>query len=175
MILPTDLSLRALHFAARAHGEQKTPHGFPYVVHVMTVATELTGALVAEPGRDAALAIPCALLHDVVEDTTTTLAEIEAAFGPAVAAGVSALSKDPSIDKDRRMRDSLDRILRQPAEIAMVKMSDRLANLGPPPPRWTAVKVASYRAEAQEILDALGAASRFLAARLRDRIARYPG
>ncbi len=175
MIFPTDLVIRALHFAARAHGEQKTPHGFAYVVHLMTVATEVTGALVAEPGRDAALAIPCALLHDVVEDTTTPLAEIEAAFGPAIAAGVSALTKDPSIEKDLRMRDSLDRILRQPVEIAMVKMSDRLANLGPPPPRWTTEKIAGYRVEAQQILDALAAASPFLAARLRDRIARYPG
>ncbi len=174
MIFPTDLAIQALHFAARAHGDQKTPYGFPYVVHLMTVATELTAALVAEPGRDAALAIPCALLHDVVEDTATPLAGIEAAFGPAIAAGVSALTKDPSIRKDGRMRDSLDRILRQPIEIAMVKMSDRLANLGPPPPRWMADKIAGYRAEAQQILDALAAASPFLAARLRDRIAHYP-
>lgn len=57
----------------------------------------------------------------------------------------------------------------------MVKLADRITNLGPPPPQWSAEKRASYKAEAQRIHDALGAASPFLAARLRERIAAYPG
>jgi (p)ppGpp synthase/HD superfamily hydrolase len=71
------------------------------------------------------------------------------------------------------MRDSLDRILQQPAEVAMVKLADRITNTASPPPQWPTEKIAAYRNEAQEILGALGAASPFLAARLRARISRY--
>ena len=168
-----DLYLKALTFAARAHGEQKTPVGLPYIVHVSSVAMEVMAALRAEPGGEENLALVCALLHDVLEDTSTPPSELEVAFGRHVAFGVSALTKDSSLDKPTAMRDSLDRILRQPPEVAMVKLADRITNLAPPPPRWTAEKISAYRAEAVLIVDTLGAASALLAARLRQRIARY--
>ncbi|APR77810.1 Guanosine polyphosphate pyrophosphohydrolase/synthetase [Minicystis rosea] len=166
--------VRALHFAARAHGEQKTPLGLPYVSHVASVAMEVIVALYAEPGHDGDLAVMSALLHDVVEDTSTTLDEIEKAFGPRVAAGVSALSKNPSLDKRAAMKDSLARILQQPPEIAIVKLGDRITNLTPPPPHWSSAKIAAYGEEGQLILDTLGAASPFLAARLAERVRNYP-
>lgn len=165
---------KALQFAARAHGEQKTPKGLPYVVHVTTVAAEALAAAAVE-GQDAALVAACALLHDVVEDTATTVTEIEAAFGPIVAAGVSALTKDSKLPKDRKMADSLERILRQPREVAVVKLADRIANMAPPPAHWTPEKIESYRAEARQILAALGGASPQLAQRLKARIEAYPG
>jgi (p)ppGpp synthase/HD superfamily hydrolase len=68
---------RALTFAAKAHGDQKTPTGFPYLWHVSNVTMELLRALTAEPGHDEDLAVACALLHDVLEDTKTGRAEIE--------------------------------------------------------------------------------------------------
>jgi (p)ppGpp synthase/HD superfamily hydrolase len=169
-----ELYARALAFAARAHGEQKTPTGLPYVVHVASVAMEVMAALRGEPGHDEDLAVTCALLHDVVEDTPTTLAHVETEFGERIAAGVAALTKDASLDKSAAMRDSLDRILREPPEIAMVKLADRTTNMAPPPGQWTASKIAAYRAEAELILVTLGAASSTLAARLRERIVRYP-
>jgi (p)ppGpp synthase/HD superfamily hydrolase len=174
MAFSQDLYGNALHFAAQAHGDQRTPTGLPYVVHVSSVAMEVIAALQAEPGHDDDLAVTSALLHDVVEDTATTIEEVAAAFGPPVAAGVSALTKSAALDKPAAMRDSLTRILEQPPEIAIVKLSDRVTNLAPPPPRWSAAKVAAYRAEAQLILDTLGAASPFLSARLAARIRTYP-
>ena len=95
-------------------------------------------------------------------------------FGERIAAGVAALTKDASLDKSAAMRDSLDRILREPPEIAMVKLADRITNMAPPPRQWTDSKIAAYRAEAELILVTLGAASSTLAARLRERITRYP-
>ena len=169
-----DLYARALAFAAHAHGEQRTPTGLPYVVHVCLVAMEVLAALRDEPGRDEDLAVACALLHDVMEDTPRTRADVEVEFGARVAAGVAALTKDPSLDKPAAMRDSLERILCEPPEIALVKLADRTANMAPPPPQWTAAKIAAYRAEAELILASLGAASPTLAARLRERIDRYP-
>lgn len=169
----SDVHLRALHFAARAHGDQKTLTGLPYVVHLTSVAMEVACALRAEPGHDEELAITCALLHDVVEDTSTPLAAIEAEFGRAVAAGVDALTKNPALARDRQMPDSLERILTQPAEIAMVKLADRITNTASAPPQWSRAQLEAYRAEAGRILDALGHASGHLAGRLSDRIAAH--
>ena len=174
MSFSPELYFRALNFAALAHGEQKTPIGLPYVVHVASVAMEVMAALRAEPGRDEDLAVACALLHDVIEDTPKTLDQIAAAFGPRVASGVAALTKGSSLAKDVAIQDSLERIRGQPQEIAMVKLADRVTNMAPPPPPWTSAKVAAYRAEAELILATLGSASPALSARLRERITRYP-
>jgi (p)ppGpp synthase/HD superfamily hydrolase len=134
---------------------------------------EVIAALRAEPGRDEDLAVTVALLHDVVEDTTTPLGEIEAQFGPRVAAGVSALTKNKALGKVA-MEDSLARIQGQPTEIAMVKLADRVTNLAPPPVNWPAAKVADYREQGQLILDRLRGASPFLSARLVERLGVYP-
>ena len=61
MSFSQDLYLKALSFAARAHGEQKTPVGLPYIVHVSSVAMEVMAALRSEPGSDEDLALVCAL------------------------------------------------------------------------------------------------------------------
>ena len=95
-------------------------------------------------------------------------------FAARVAAGVSALTKSPVLEKSDAMRDSLDRIRAQPAEIWMVKLGDRITNLAPPPPYWTPEKIESYRTEATLIADMLAGASAPMAARLRERIRRYP-
>lgn len=170
-----DLYLRAARFAARAHHGQRLPGSdLPYLVHVCQVASEVQAALACEPADRPDLALACALLHDVVEDTKVTRAEIAEAFGEPVAAGVEALSKDPSLPKPEAMADSLRRIQAQPREVWLVKLADRIVNLGPPPHHWTGEKIAAYRAEARAIAEALSSASPYLAARLRARIEGYP-
>jgi (p)ppGpp synthase/HD superfamily hydrolase len=169
-----DLYMKALHFAADAHGAQKVPGSErPYLVHVCSVAAEVIAALEAERHERPDLAVPCALLHDVVEDTPVALDRIEAEFGAEVAAGVSALTKDSSKPKEEQMVDSLARIREQPEEIWMVKLADRLTNLQPPPAHWSPEKCRRYRVEAEAILDALGAASDVLAGRFRHRLTEY--
>jgi GTP pyrophosphokinase len=91
----------ALHYATRHHARQLrkgTP--IPYAAHILAVAS-----LVLEMHGDEDEAIG-ALLHDVVEDGggRAALAEIEAAFGPVVAAIVTANSDtlDPKDDNDGR-------------------------------------------------------------------------
>lgn len=171
-----DTFQRALRFAAEAHAEQLFPGTkLPYLLHVMSVAMEVVTALASEPVDDPDLAVQCALLHDVVEDTPTPLEVLRAEFGEAVAAGVLALTKREDLPKPEAMRDSLDRILRQPREVACVKLADRIANLEAPPYYWTPEKIDAYREEARLILQSLGAANAHLARRLAEKIARYPG
>lgn len=169
-----DRYVKALRFAAERHRGQLVPGtDLPYTVHVVSVAAEVAAAIAMEDVALPDLAIQCALLHDTVEDTPTTLVEVESAFGPTVAAGVAALTKDAALPKEQRMADSLRRIREQPREIWWVKLADRITNLAPAPPHWSAEKKRLYRAEAQTIHAELGAASSVLGARLLSKIDAY--
>jgi (p)ppGpp synthase/HD superfamily hydrolase len=170
-----DRYVDAMRFAAAAHNHQKQPGSeLPYLVHVVSVTAEVIAALPHHAELDADLAVVCALLHDTVEDTQVTLDEIAARFGAAVAAGVSALTKNAQLPtKPEQMADSLRRIKDQPREIAVVKLADRITNMSSPPAGWSKDKRAAYRVEAGLIADTLGYASPVLEARLRTRMDAY--
>lgn len=169
-----DTTQKALRFAAQAHDGQLAPgSSLPYIVHPVLVCMEVMAALRLSPEHDGELAVCCALLHDVLEDTPVSYAALEAEFGAAVAAGVLALSKDPALPKAQQLPDSLKRIREQPGEIWLVKLADRISNLAPPPVYWSRDKRHDYREDAMLILDALGSASPYLAGRLREKITAY--
>jgi len=169
-----DEYIRAYRFAAGAHLGQSMPDTeLPYIVHVNLVSMEIIAALQIEPGYDGDLAVKCALLHDVLEDTKVPRTQITNEFGERIANGVSALTKDRMVEKTRRMEDSLGRIQKQPREVWMVKMADRITNLQPPPKSWTKDKIQRYKQEAIEIHDALKSANQYLASRLNAKIKAY--
>ena len=171
-----DLYNRALWFAAEAHGEQRVPGTrISYLLHLSQVTQEALGAVIADPSLDGDLVIACALLHDVAEDTSTSLHEITEGFGAQVAAGVSALTKRDDLPKEDAMADSLRRILEQPREVWVVKLADRITNLQRPPVHWSEDRALRYRQEAVAIRDALGEASPWLLRRLNERLETYPG
>jgi (p)ppGpp synthase/HD superfamily hydrolase len=170
-----ELYIKACRFAAQAHRGQLIPSSdLPYLLHLNLVSMEILAALSAEAGHDGDLAVACALLHDTIEDTDTTYAQIESLFGTKVADGVAALSKNPDLEKSRQLADSLDRIVGQPNEIWMVKLADRITNLQPPPAHWDTAKIRRYRDEAIAIHTRLQSASPFLASRLAAKIQNYP-
>lgn len=169
--------LQALNFASRAHRGQTMPGGDePYLRHLATVAGEVMSAIALRANvQRPDLAVVCAVLHDCVEDTEVELGELQARFGPAVAAGVAALTKNPALgDKHAQMLDSLTRIQQQPEEIWMVKLADRITNLQAPPSYWPDSKVAYYRQEAELIHHTLHRACPVLGPRLLAKIERYP-
>jgi guanosine-3',5'-bis(diphosphate) 3'-pyrophosphohydrolase len=140
---------RAWLFAARAHeGEKQLYPGtnLSYLTHIAEVVMSLTPALIADRGLNADLATVCAILHDTVEDTPVTLADLEKEFGLVVAKGVGALTKRKDLPKGRAMEDSLERILAEPREISAVKLADRISNLGPELPlhHWDLEKCWRY-------------------------------
>ncbi len=166
--------LRALHFAADRHAGQLVPGSQrPYLVHLVSVAAEVMRGVTIEPVARPDLAVTCALLHDVVEDTTTPLAEVAAAFGEEVARGVAALSKDPAVAKAAQLDDSLARIRACSHEIWAVKLADRITNLQAPPGHWDGAKRRRYQAEAGRIHAALADGHAALGARLATMIEGY--
>ena len=176
--MPTQWSqeayLTAWRFAAEAHHGQAYPGTeLSYLLHVGAVAMEVLGALAVESLEAPDLAVQCALLHDVLEDTAVAYPQLVDVFGEPVADGVQALTKREDLTKAEAMADSLARIREQPREVWWVKLADRITNLQTPPHFWSAEKTERYRVEAETILATLGEASPFLAGRLRGKIAGY--
>lgn len=98
--------------------------GMPYVEHPVTVAARLE-----ELGyREEVLA--AALLHDVVEDSETTLEELREAFGEEVAGLVGAMTDDESIDSYReRKTEHRERVAAADGEVLAIYGSDKLTNV----------------------------------------------
>jgi len=168
-----DKYTEAWNFASHAHEGQTMPGSkLPYINHVGSVSMEVANAIArSDDIQRPNLLIQCALLHDVIEDTRHTYNDIADKFGTEVADGVLALSKQKG--RASKMQDSLDRIKKQPREIRMVKMADRITNLQPPPDHWSDKKVRNYKDEASLILYELGSANRYLSQRLSDKIQEY--
>ena len=123
----TEVSLKEVFaFAMKAHDGQKRKYtGEDYIVHPMAVSRMVSlygGSLVQQAG---------ALLHDVVEDTPHTLAEIDTLFGSEVATLVEWLT-DTSKPEDgnRAIRKAIDRkrLAEAPAEAQFVKLADLIDN-----------------------------------------------
>jgi (p)ppGpp synthase/HD superfamily hydrolase len=167
--------IKSFRFAAEKHNNQIYPGtDWPYIVHLSIVCMEGIAALAHEPDLDGDLSVQCALLHDTLEDTEVTYADLKTQFGEQVANGVQALTKNSELEgKLARMADSLARIRKQPKEIWMVKMADRITNLQPPPVYWTYEKRIRYLEEAKEIHSSLKDASPYLSARLSEKMEAY--
>jgi (p)ppGpp synthase/HD superfamily hydrolase len=165
---------RAIAFAGFAHKKQLVPgKKYNYVVHISNVAAEIARVICAENIGDEDLAIQCALLHDVIEDTDTKTEEIRNEFGEEILNGVLALTKNKKLRKEDRMMDSLKRIKKIGKEIACVKMADRITNLQPPPDYWKKDKIREYMAEAILIYNELNMYSKLLGDRLKEKIKEY--
>ena len=94
--------VRAVAFAAERHRRQRRDdaESSPYINHPIAVADVL-----ANEGGVADPTVLCAAaLHDTVEDTATTPAELEAAFGPKIASVVGEVTDDMSLEKAARKR-----------------------------------------------------------------------
>lgn len=168
--------IKAWNFACHVHnGQLVSGTDLPYINHVGNVVMEAMAAIANDMDIDNPdLLVMCSLLHDVIEDTNFSYDDIEREFGVAVAEGVSALSKNENLlSKAEQMKDSIERIRKQPKEVWMVKLSDRIANLQPPPKHWGKEKIDQYRNEAILILEILGEANRYLANRLKIKIDDY--
>ena len=98
----TRLVTRAIHFAAQRHADQrrKGRRAEPYVNHLTEVAASLAEAT---DGEDPAL-LAAAYLHDTIEDTQTSLAELRNLFGEDIAALVMEVTDDKSLPKLERKR-----------------------------------------------------------------------
>ena len=124
-----ELLRRAYVFSAREHKGQLRHSGEPYLVHPLEVAN-----LLADMRLDA-VAVAAGLLHDVVEDTLTSIERVRELFGPEVAhvvEGVTKLSSIPFSSKEAQQAENFRRMFLAMVDdirVILVKLADRLHNM----------------------------------------------
>ena len=128
---PPDVALveRAFDFSESAHRGQFRKSGEPYITHPLAVASILSQWRIDAQG------LAAALLHDVMEDTSVTKAELETTFGKPVADMVDGVSKLDQIAFDTReeaQAESFRKMLLAMARdvrVILIKLADRLHNM----------------------------------------------
>ncbi len=120
----------AFDVAVDAHKNQRRKSGEAYIFHPIAVAK----IVASEIGLDA-VSIASALLHDVVEDTPYTLADIERMFGETVARIVDGLTKIAHLKKDKNISQQAENFrkmlltLHDDVRVIIIKIADRYHNM----------------------------------------------
>src|SRR6188474_1941627 len=124
-----ELIKRAYDYSFKAHIGQTRKSGDPYIVHPVSVA-----GIITELRLDTA-SVCAGLLHDVVEDTLATQADVEKEFGPEVANlvdGVTKLSKINFTSKEDRQAENFRKMvvaMARDIRVLLVKLCDRVDNM----------------------------------------------
>ncbi|UFU01570.1 bifunctional (p)ppGpp synthetase/guanosine-3',5'-bis(diphosphate) 3'-pyrophosphohydrolase [Ruania suaedae] len=144
-----DISLieRAYRVAERAHAGQQRKSGDPYITHPVAVATILAELGMTPP------TLAAALLHDTVEDTSYSLADLRQDFGDEIAVLVDGVTKLDKVqygeaaqaETVRKMVIAMARDIR----VLVIKLADRLHNAR----TWRYVSPASASRKARETLE----------------------
>jgi len=127
--LDPELLARAYRFSERAHAGQKRKSGEDYVVHCVEVAK-----ILADLQLDT-VTVASGLIHDVVEDTSITVADIEREFGKEIAQIVDGLTKIgnlPLNSTQERQVENYRKLLlsiAKDARVILIKLADRLHNM----------------------------------------------
>jgi guanosine-3',5'-bis(diphosphate) 3'-pyrophosphohydrolase len=148
------LLLRALEFAARKHRDQRSKgeEASPYINHSISVAL-----LLAEIGgvTDTDI-LAAAILHDTLEDTDTTVEELEAPFGVRIRKLVEEVTDDKTFPKYARKRRQIDHAEHLSANAVLLKLGDKIANVVDvthfPPASWSIDRRREYLDSAEAVV-----------------------
>jgi len=138
--------LQALHFAANKHRDQrrKDVEASPYINHPIEVA----GLLAREGGVTDPITLQAAILHDTIEDTDTTRAELDETFGSEVRRVVEEVTDDKTLPKAERKRLQIEHAPHLSDRARQIKIADKISNvLGvtlSPPANWPLARKREY-------------------------------
>jgi len=141
-----DIFIKAVAFAAEKHRNQrrKNADASPYINHPIA----LTNVLANEGGITNKDVLCAAMLHDTIEDTETTEAELRLAFGVKIASIVLEVTDDKSLDKAARKQMQIEHAPHISIEAKMVKLADKICNLrdvlASPPAGWALERKIAY-------------------------------
>ena len=149
--------IKAADFAAFKHRRQrrKDAEASPYINHPLALARVLK----IEGGVADVDVLVAAILHDTVEDTETTIEELEREFGALVASIVAEVTDDDRLPKPERKRLQVERAPHISAQAKLVKLADKICNLRDmqtsPPARWPLERRRGYFDWAKAVIDGL--------------------
>lgn len=148
------LVLKAAAFASEKHSGQrrKDADASPYINHPLALANILAN----EGGVTNVSVLGAALLHDTVEDTETTLEEVEATFGTEIAKIVGEVTDDKNLSKEERKRLQVVKSSSKSKGAKLVKLADKICNLrdiaSNPPADWSVERRQAYFDWAAEVI-----------------------
>jgi GTP diphosphokinase / guanosine-3',5'-bis(diphosphate) 3'-diphosphatase len=154
---PSAEVIRAIAFAAGKHRDQrrKGRTSSPYINHPI----ELARVLAVESGINDPLVLCSAILHDTIEDTETTAAELASEFGPEVSAVVLEVTDDKTLEKHLRKQRQIEHAPHASHAAKLVKLADKICNLRDiledPPPDWSLARKLEYFDWAARVIDGL--------------------
>lgn len=149
------LVIQAAHFAADKHRDQRRKgiRNTPYINHPLEVADRLSRI----GGVDDATILAAAILHDTIEDTQTTRAELAKAFGNEIAALVAELTDETGLTWQQRKRMEIDHAPHLSDSAKMIKIVDKTCNVADtvtnPPGEWTLSRRRDYLEFAELVAD----------------------
>jgi GTP diphosphokinase / guanosine-3',5'-bis(diphosphate) 3'-diphosphatase len=149
--------IRAAAFAAHKHRDQrrKDANATPYINHPLALAR----ILIAEGDVTDAATIAAALLHDTIEDTETSPAELDREFGAEIRSIVEEVTDDKALPKADRKRLQVEHAAHISHKAKLVKLADKIANLRDvatsPPDRWDLPRRQDYFDWAKAVVDEL--------------------
>ena len=171
-----DHVFEALQFAAHKHRDQrrKDPEASPYINHPIALATILwVRGRIVDP-----VVICAALLHDTLEDTETTEAELVERFGERVASVVKEVTDDRTLPKARRKALQIEHAPHLSREAKLVKLADKISNVrdvaASPPAQWPLERRREYFDWVKRVVDGLRGVDARLEALFDEAYARRP-
>jgi len=138
--------IKALVFAAARHRDHRRRDvtAAPYINHPIAVADVLAN----EAGSTEPVVLCAALLHDTIEDTKATAAELEERFGKKVTSVVPEITDDKSLEKKIRKKLQIDNAAQLSAEAKLVSLADKICNLRDtavsPKVGWSSERTQAY-------------------------------
>lgn len=149
------LILKAAHFASVKHRKQKRKDKdkTPYINHPISVAM-----IISEIGEiDDPEVLAAAILHDTIEDTETSLDDLEDKFGEQVRTFVEEVTDDKTLPKVVRKQRQIDHAKELSEGAALIKLGDKISNVmditKTPPIEWDAKRCLKYFDWAEAVIN----------------------
>ena len=155
--------INAVNFAAQKHAGQRRKNKTqdPYINHPIEVMN-----IIANAGSKNVVALMAAVLHDTVEDTGTSIQEIEKEFGKEVASIVMEVTDDKSLTKLQRKKLQVEHAKNASYCARLVKIADKISNLNnlltDPPVGWSKEYIIGYAVWSCEVVSKMPLTDPFL-------------
>ena len=153
----TGLILKAFHFAAEKHNDQrrKDTKASPYINHLIGVAETLWSV---GDVRDVNLLV-AAILHDTIEDTDATADEIKSQFGEEVLSLVLEVTDDKNLPKQTRKQLQVEHAPHKSKKAKLLKIADKINNIRDiiksPPESWSLERRQEYLLWSEKVVAGL--------------------
>ena len=154
-MINSNLVLKAAKFAALKHRDQrrKDVESSPYIIHPISVALVIADI----GGIEEPEILAAALLHDTLEDTDTSVSELDEIFGETVRQYVEEVTDDKSLPKEERKQKQIEHAATLSRGATLIKLGDKISNVSDvthsPPAGWDTERRKQYLDWAEAVIN----------------------